>query len=76
MANLFKISTSSAFRAWKPAVKESHAYDILISLLESGQVTLVDKDKKILTPFEACLFMDSLYVKNDTGVLKIIKTFS
>ena len=53
-----KVSRKSAFSPWiKPLEK-----NILMDLVESGVIRLSDKNK-LLTPFEAAIWLDSLKIK-------------
>jgi len=44
-----------------------------MELVESGQIKMANKDNTIMTPCEAVLFLEMMYVKYQNGILKVIK---
>ncbi len=59
----------SAFRPWK---KEKNMYDVLMQLIESGDLCFCDKSGP-LTPFESALFFEKLKIKYFNGIVKVSK---
>ena len=64
----FSISKNSAFKPWKQL--DINGYTVFSELVETNQITLCRKNK-ILTPFEGVLWLESLHIKMDNGVIKI-----
>jgi hypothetical protein len=44
-----------------------------MELVESGEIKLANRDNTVMTPCEAILFLELLYVKHQNGILKVIK---
>ena len=65
------ISTKSAFTPWKPSIQQFNGYRVLLELLEAGEIRL-SKNNITMTPFEACLWMEGLYIRCNHGVVKVI----
>jgi len=44
-----------------------------MELAESGQIKLANQDNTVMTPCEAVLFLELMYIKYQNGILKVIK---
>jgi hypothetical protein len=63
-------SSKSAFKPW---VRTFNAYEVFINLLESGEITLANNNGTAMSPFEAVIFMEQIYIKNQNGTIKVVK---
>jgi hypothetical protein len=66
-------SRKSAFKPWTPKFTLFNGYEVFMELAESGEIKMANKDGTIMTPCEAVLFLEMMYVKYQNGVLKVIK---
>jgi len=66
-------SKRSAFKPWTPKFTHYNGYEVFMELVESGEIKLANRDNTVMTPCEAILFLELLYVKHQNGILKVIK---
>lgn len=68
--NTFKVSKNSAF---KPYVSSPSPYKMFMDIVESGEIKIATKNNEILTPAEAMILFETMEVRYQEGVLKVIK---
>jgi len=66
-------SKRSAFKPWIPKFTHYNGYEVFMDLAESGQIKLANQDNTVMTPCEAVLFLELMYIKHQNGILKVIK---
>jgi hypothetical protein len=67
-SNRFKVSKNSAF---KPYVK-FNPYNTFMDIIESGEIKIATRNNEILTPAEAIMLFDTMKVRYQNGVIKIV----
>ena len=71
-SNNFKISKRSAFKPYIPSVVLS-PYKMFMDIIEAGEIRIATKNNELLTPAEAMILFETMQVRYQEGVIKVIK---
>jgi hypothetical protein len=68
--NNFRVSPNSAF---KPYIPYPSPYKMFMDIIEAGEIKIATRDNEILTPAESMILFETMQVRYQEGVIKVVK---